>query len=222
MKNFIIGFGRQCVVALLALIALTVVVGGLYPVAVWGLARIDASAADGSFVTDARGCTTSTLIGVDQHVPAGHPDPFLHNRVAGGADDPMAPGDPAASGASNLGPNSPELVTIIDARRRVVAQRENVAPAQVPADAVTGSGSSLDPDISPAYAALQVSRIARVTGLPTERVRQLIAAHTHQRQLGFLGAPRVNVQQVNHDLVGAAPKAFEVAEPKAFDVPGCR
>ncbi|ALG86061.1 potassium-transporting ATPase subunit C [Gordonia phthalatica] len=209
MKNFVTGFARQCVLALLALIALTVVVGGLYPVAVWAISRVDATAAEGSFVTDARGCTTSTLIGVDQRVPAGRPDPFLHNRVAGGVDDPMAPGDPSASGASNLGPNSPELVKIVDARRATIAQREHVAPSQVPADAVTGSGSSLDPDISPAYAALQTPRIARVTGLPMERVREIVAAHTDGRQLGFLGEERVNVQQVNRDLAAAAPKAFD-------------
>ena len=208
MKNFVTGIARQCVVALLALLALTAVVGGLYPVTVWGLSRIDSGAAEGSFVTDARGCISSTLIGVDQQVPAGQPDPFLHNRVAGGVDDPMAPGDPAASGASDLGPNSAESVAIIDARRRMIAQREDVALSQVPADAVTASGSGLDPDISHAYAALQIPRIARTTGLSQSHVRRIVDARTNGRVLGYLGEERVNVQQVNRDLVEAAPGAF--------------
>lgn len=204
MRSTFRGLLRQCVVALVALLALTAVVGGLYPAAVWGLSRLDTTAAEGSFVTDARGCRTSDLLGVDQQVRPGDPDPFLHNRVAGGVDDPMAPGDPRASGASNLGPGSPELVRIVTARRAAIAARDGVSPAQVPADAVTASGSGLDPDISPAYAALQVPRIARVTGLSPDRVRGIVAAHTEGRQWGFLGTERVNVQQVNRDLGIAA------------------
>lgn len=190
-------------VGLLSLIVLTVVVGVLYPVAVWGVSRINTTGAEGSFVTT-QSCTVSDNLGVDPQVPAGQPDPFLHTRVAGGVDDPMAPGDPASSGASNLGPNSPELVEIVTARRAIIAAREGVTPAQVPSDAVSGSGSNLDPEISPAYAALQIPRIARVTGLPTARVREIVEANTSGRQLGFLGEPRVNVQQVNRDFgVGA-------------------
>lgn len=203
MKNVLLGLIRQSGVALLALVALTVVVGGLYPVAVWGISRFHTTAAEGSFQSDVHGCRASDLLGVDQRPAPGQPDPFLHNRVAGGVDDPMAPGDPAASGASNLGPNSPELVQIIDARRAAIAAREGVKPAQVPADAVTASGSGLDPDISVEYAALQVPRIARASGLAPQEVREIIADHTRGRQLGFLGQERVNVQQVNRDLQSA-------------------
>ncbi|EGD54480.1 potassium-transporting ATPase subunit C [Gordonia neofelifaecis] len=209
MKNVFVSLARQSVVALLALVTLTVVVGGLYPVAVWGMSRFDSAAAEGSFVTDGQGCRSSDLLGLDQQVPAGQADPYLHNRVAGGADDPMAPGDASASGASNLGPNSPELVKIIDTRRAVIAKREGAPPAEVPADAVTGSGSGLDPDISPAYADLQVPRIARALDLSPSVVRAIIADHTSGRQLGFLGQERVNVQQVNRDLGISGPQPHD-------------
>ncbi|GAA4642694.1 potassium-transporting ATPase subunit C [Gordonia humi] len=198
MKTTVIGFVRQFVVGLAAVVALTVVVGGAYPVAVWAFSRIDATSAEGSPVTDRTGCTVgSRLVGVDQRAPAGHPDPYLHARVAGGVGDPMAPGDPSRSGASNLGRSSDDLRRIVQERRAVVAARENVPPSRVPADAVTGSGSGIDPDISPTYAGLQVPRIARVTGLSQARVRAIIAENTTGRQLGFLGEPTVNVIGVN-------------------------
>ena len=86
-----------------------------------------------------------------------------------------------------------------------VAAREGVDPAAVPADAVTSSGSSIDPQISPAYAAMQVPRVARVTGLPEDRVRDLVALHTEGRQWGFLGEERVDVPALNVALGLTAP-----------------
>ena len=80
-----------------------------------------------------------------------------------------------------------------------------MTPAQVPDDAVTASGSGLDPDIGPAYAALQVPRVARVTGLPVERVRALVAAATEDRVLGVLGEPTVNVPELDAALAAARP-----------------
>ncbi|MDX6240888.1 MAG: potassium-transporting ATPase KdpC subunit, partial [Kribbellaceae bacterium] len=85
-------------------------------------------------------------------------------------------------------------------RRAAVAKLEGVNPAQVPPDALTASGSGLDPDISPAYAALQVNRIARERSLPVATVQQLVKANTQGRVLGFLGEPRVNVVTLNADL----------------------
>jgi K+-transporting ATPase ATPase C chain len=78
-----------------------------------------------------------------------------------------------------------------------------VPPARLPPDAVTASGSGVNPDISPAYAALQVTRVARVTGLPERRVRQLVAAHTDGRSLGVFGEPGVNVGELNLAVAGA-------------------
>ncbi|MEO6879415.1 MAG: potassium-transporting ATPase subunit C [Mycobacteriaceae bacterium] len=195
---------RQTGAGLRVLILLTVLVGLVYPAVVWGVGRIGSSSAEGSPLIDARGCVVgSSLLGVDPQVPAGSPDPYFHSRVKGDstAKDPttaaMAPGDPANSGGSNLGPNSEALTTDIGIRRRVVAAREGVTPAQVPTDAVTGSFSGLDPQISPAYAALQIPRVARVSGRTVAAVTALVADNTAGRQLGFLGEERVNVPALN-------------------------
>ena len=206
MKSLITGIARQFVVGLVALCALTVVVGVAYPAAVWAISRINADGAEGSQLADRDGCIVgSSILGVDQQPEPGRPDPFLHARLGGGVDDPLAPGDPASSGASNLGPNSEDLVAIIEARRAAIAKREGVDPARVPADAVTSSGSKLDPAISPEYAELQVPRIARATGKSVEEVLAVIAEHTDGRQLGFLGEPRVNVSEVNVALGMTTP-----------------
>jgi K+-transporting ATPase ATPase C chain len=197
---------RQCVVAVAILVMMTVILGLAYPAVVWGVSRLDRSSAEGSAVTDSAGCVVgSSLIGIDPQVAAGQPDPYLHARVLGSADDPMAPGDPAASAASNQGPNSEKLTRWIEERRTIIADRERVRPDQVPADAVTGSGSGLDPDISEAYARLQVPRLARVHGLSVEQVQAVVDRHTDGRQFGVLGEPTVNVLQVNLDLGLSAP-----------------
>ncbi|GGF39587.1 potassium-transporting ATPase subunit C [Williamsia phyllosphaerae] len=198
---------RQSIVGLAVLVGLTVVLGAAYPAAVWGISRIGSASAEGSTVTDARGCVVgSSLLGVDLTAPAGRPDPYLHSRVVGSADDPFAPGDPSASAASQQGPNSELLAKNIDARRDAIAVREGVAPSAVPVDAVTGSGSGVDPDISEAYAALQVPRLARVNGRSVADVEAIVARHTSDRQLGFLGQARVNVLEVNIDLGLLAPR----------------
>ncbi|MDL9938553.1 potassium-transporting ATPase subunit C [Gordonia sp. ABSL1-1] len=196
--SVVTGFLRQCSAALVIFAVLTVILGVVYPAAVWALSRIDPGAAEGSQLHDARGCVVgSSLIGLDPQVRAGAPDPYLHARVSGSADDPMSPGDPAASAASNKGPNDTDLRSWIDARRQLIARREGVPPTAVPADAVTGSASGLDPHISPAYARLQVPRLARTNGLTSAQVEAIIDSHTDGRQLGFLGEERVNVLEVN-------------------------
>jgi K+-transporting ATPase ATPase C chain len=108
--------------------------------------------------------------------------------------------DGMGSAASQYGPNNPDLVKLIDERRQAVAELEGVDPSQVPPDAVTASGSGLDPAISPAYAALQVNRVARERGLPVEKVQQLVKENTKGRTLGFLGEPAVNVVTLNNAL----------------------
>lgn len=198
MNTLISGFLRQAVVAIAALAVMTAIVGVAYPAVVWAASRIDSTAAEGSQVTDSAGCAAgSTLIGLDPQAADGEPDGYLHGRVLGDGDDAMAPGDPASSGGSNYGPNSTELADYIAQRRAVIAEREGVDPAQIPADALTGPSSGLDPHISPEYAALQVPRIAENTGKSEAEVRDIVETHTQGRQLGFLGQPRVNVLAVN-------------------------
>lgn len=212
--RFGVGFLAQVWAGLRVLVALTVILGVLYPAAVWGVGRISAGSAEGSPVTDAAGCVVgSRWVGVDPRVQAGEPDPFFHNRVVGSvADgDPFAAGDPATALPSNQGPSSEVLAGFVAARRSTIAEREGVAPQDVPADAVTGSGSGIDPHISPAYAALQVRRVAAVNGLSEGHVRELVAQHTEGRQLGFLGVDRVNVLELNLALGLTAPGCGSVA-----------
>jgi K+-transporting ATPase ATPase C chain len=105
--------------------------------------------------------------------------------------------DPTYSAASNYGPNNPALVTLIKQRLREVASFNHVSTAQVPPDAVTASGSGLDPDISPQYAAIQVNRIAAARHVSPAAIQALVNQYTKGRTLGFLGQPRVNVLNLN-------------------------
>ncbi|WP_148616110.1 potassium-transporting ATPase subunit KdpC [Nocardioides rubriscoriae] len=187
---------RFSLAGLRVMVAATVVLGVLYPLLVTGFAQAVAPwRAGGSLVTATGAHTTdpdqavgSALLGqlVD--------DPALFRPRPSAAGDGY---DPLASGGSNLGPESPELVAAIEQRRVEVARREGVPAGQVPPDAVTASASGLDPDISPAYAALQVPRVARANGLAEDVVRRLVADATSGRTLGVLGEPRVNVLLLN-------------------------
>lgn len=205
-------FLRQLRPALVALALFTGLCGLAYPAAVWALSRLDVDSAEGSIVRDASGCAVgSALLATDPQVAPGAEDAFFHARVvgSGAADDPtsaaMSPGDPAAGLPSHKGPSNPDLAEWIEVRRALIAEREGVRPDRVPVDAVTGSGSGLDPHITPRYAALQVPRVARVTGRTEQEVSELVAAHTDGRQWGFLGEPRVGVTQLNVALGLTAP-----------------
>jgi K+-transporting ATPase ATPase C chain len=194
---------RQSWVGLVVLAVFTVLLGVLYPVGIWAVSRIGSHAAEGSPLT-VGGCVVgSEIIGVDTKAPEATPDPYFHARVVGAtspSSDPFAPGSPAAGAPSNQGPNSDTLKAWIDARRAAIAQREGVDPSAVPSDAVTGSGSGLDPDISPAYAEIQIKRVAKASGKSEDEVKSLVQAHTEGRQFGFLGEPRVNVPKLNAAL----------------------
>jgi K+-transporting ATPase ATPase C chain len=199
---------RQGGAALRMLLVATVVLGLGYPLAVWGVTRLPGldGAAEGSVVTTTDGRPAgSSLIGVDP-VPADPAaDPYFHTRPSASAPDVLGPGDPSTSGGSNLGGFSDKLLDQVRQRRAAIAAREGVDPAAVPPDAVTASGSGVDPDISPTYAALQTARVARVTGLPEARIRELVADATHGRVLGLLGEPTVDVTRLN--LAVAATRA---------------
>jgi len=188
----VLSFARQSAAALRLLVVLTVVLGVAYPLVVLGLGRLMPDRADGSMLKVDGTVVGSVLIG---QAFSGD-EWFLPRPSAAGAGY-----DPRASGATNLGPNSPVLLSTVEQRIQEVAEREGVDPSQVPPDAVTASGSGLDPHISPAYAALQVPRVANARGLDEATVRNLAVEATTGRELGFLGEPRVNVLRLNASLV---------------------
>lgn len=182
---------RQSVAGLRVLLVLTVLTGLLYPLAVFGVGRLVPDRADGSMVEVDGEVVGSRLIGQ----PFDGDEWFLPRPSAAGEGY-----DPLASGASNLGPENPDLLAAVEQRRAEVAEREGVDPALAPPDAVTASASGLDPHISPAYADLQVARVARARGLDEDTVRRLVAEATTGRELGILGEPRVNVLELNAAL----------------------
>lgn len=183
------------VVSLRAMLVLTVILGVAYPLVVTGLGRLVPGRADGSLVTGPDGAVVgSSLIGQSFTDADGAPLPRYFQSRPSAAGDGY---DGAASSGSNLGPDNPDLVAAIAARRAAVAALEGVDASAVPADAVTASGSGLDPQISPAYADLQVPRVARERGLPEAEVRALVAGATTGRALGILGEPGVDVLELN-------------------------
>lgn len=182
-------FIRQCFVGLKVLVVMTIVLGVAYPVAVWGVGQIVFNdKANGQIVSLDGKDVGSTLIG--QNFPVDDPQ-WFHGRPSANEYDGLA------SAASNLGPSNPDLLKAIKERQQAVADAEGVDVSEVPADAVTASGSGLDPYISPEYAALQVERIAKARDLPVEEVRKLVDEHSYGRQLGFLGEAKVNVLELN-------------------------
>ena len=181
---------RQLIPAVLAFLSLTLLVGVLYPLAITGASQlVFADKADGSLVRRDGVVVGSSLLG-----QSFSGDRWFQPR-------PSAAGegyDGAASAASNLGPTNPELIETVE--QRVDAYRERnglAADAAVPVDAVTASGSGLDPDISPENARLQAPRVAQARSLPVARVLELVDEHTSERTLGFMGEPRVNVLELN-------------------------
>lgn len=191
---------RQTATGLRVLLLLTVLCGIVYPLATWGVAHLPglADKAEGSVVTAADGTPAgSSLIGVDPVATDPNADPYFHTRPSASSDDVLGPADTSTSGGSNKAADSTDLLDTIDQRRALIAAREGVDPALVPPDAVTASASGLDPDISPNYAALQVARVARVTGLSEAQVHDLVSQASSGRVLGFLGEPTVNVTELN-------------------------
>lgn len=193
-------FLRSTGVAVRLTLLATVVLGVAYPLAVWGVGQAAFhDQANGSMVTDSSGKVVgSSLIG--QSFTGDQADRWFRSRPSAAGEDGY---DANASSGSNLGPNNPDLLQSIEERRAAVAEADGVSAAQVPADAVTASGSGLDPDISPEYALQQVARVAEARGLSESRVRTLVEQHTESRQLGFLGEPVVNVLELNLALAEA-------------------
>lgn len=191
--------------ALRAIVVLAVLLGILYPAAVWAVGRAVPNTADGSWVRNADGeIVGSKLIG-----QAVDDDRLFYPRPsAAGADNAANTGDdgydPMSSGASNLATTSEELAGQIEDRRTAIAQRDSVDPQSIPADALTASGSGLDPHISPEYADQQIKRVAEKSGLGEETVRDLVKQNTENPPLGFLGQPVVNTVTLNAAVIDAA------------------
>jgi K+-transporting ATPase ATPase C chain len=187
---------RTTGVAVRAMLVFTVVLGLGYTLLITGIGQLALPwQANGSLVRNAAGdAVGSALIGQSWTDADGSPSPGYFQSRPSAAGDGY---DGGASGGSNYGPENPDLVSAIQDRLTAVAEFDGVGVADVPADAVTASGSGLDPDISPAYALLQVDRVAAARGLDAQTVRELVEQHTQPRDLGYLGEPRVNVLELN-------------------------
>jgi potassium-transporting ATPase KdpC subunit len=199
---------REIRPAILVLLALTVITGLAYPLAITGVAgAIFPKQAQGSLIEKDGKVIGSELIGQEFKS-----DKYFHGRPsATTAPDPAdssktvaAPYNAANSGGSNLGPTSKALDDRI--KEDVEKLRAENPSSPVPVDLVTSSASGLDPDISPDAALFQVPRVAKARNMPEARVRDLVAQNTQGRLFGLLGEPRVNVLALNLALDDAAPK----------------
>ncbi|MFZ6991781.1 potassium-transporting ATPase subunit KdpC [Curtobacterium sp. RRHDQ66] len=184
---------RSLGVAVRLTLLATVVLGIAYPLAVWGVGQAAFhDQANGSIVSQDGKPVGSSLIG--QSFTGKQADRWFQSRPSAAGEKGY---DANASSGSNLGPSNPDLRKAIESRRAAVAKADGVPASDVPADAVTASGSGLDPDISPEYALQQVQRVASARGLSDDAVRKLVDEHTESRELGVLGAPAVDVLQLN-------------------------
>ncbi|MGW7578010.1 potassium-transporting ATPase subunit KdpC [Streptomyces sp. NPDC054765] len=221
VNNSVRNTARLIGAGLRALLVLTVVCGVIYPLVVTGVAQAAfPGKANGSEVRSHGKVVGSSLIGQrydkgkDKH---GNPVPdlkFFQPRPSAGLGSNKTNGvntryDLQVSGASNLGATNTDLIKAVKERKQWVSETYGVPESKVPADAVTSSGSGLDPDISPAYARLQTATVAKENHLPAGAVEKLVEDHIDGRTLGFLGEPRVNVLELNialKDLVRGAGK----------------
>ncbi|MCQ9181112.1 potassium-transporting ATPase subunit C [Streptomyces sp. IBSBF 2953] len=200
MNTSLTNTARLLAAALRALLVLTLVTGVVYPLAVTGVAQsLFPHQANGSEIRADGAVVGSALIG-QQHYGLD----FFQPRPSDGLGENSVNTRYRLllSGATNLSADDKDLVASVEAAKAKVVKenstpRYTVRPSQVPADAVTSSASGLDPDISPAYAELQVHRVAERNRLSLPEVRKLVREHTEGRTLGFIGEPRVNVLELN-------------------------
>jgi K+-transporting ATPase ATPase C chain len=198
------GAWRQYSTALRGMAVLTVVLGIAYPLAMTGVGQlIMNSNANGSIITMGGTPVGSSLIGQSFTDTRGKPLPQWFQSRPSAAGDGY---DAGASGPSNLGPNNPELVEAIRSRAALIESADGVHASRIPADAVTASGSGLDPHISPEYALLQVPAVAAARGMSETSVRRLVESKIQGRELGFLGEPTVNVLELNIALAERDPQ----------------
>ena len=177
---------RQLWAALKALLVLTVVLGIVYPAAILAVGLVLPGQANGSLLEVDGKVVGSSLLGQATEGPQWF-------RARPSASDQS--GD--TSGGSNLGPSSEDLATTVAERETALRETNPDAPSTIPADALTASGSGLDPHISPAYAAYQAPRVAKARRMTLQQVQALVVAHTEPAALGFVGQDRVNVTELN-------------------------
>lgn len=176
--------------AVLMFLMLTILTGLVYPMTVTGLAQLlFPHQTNGSLILRDGKIIGSQLIGQYFDAPR-----YFRGRPSATAPYPY---NAASSAGSNLGPTNPTLAEAVKTRIAALKAADPGNDRPIPVDLVTASGSGLDPHISPASAAYQVSRVARARGLQEDVVQQLVTQHTEGRQLGFLGEPRVNVLLLN-------------------------
>ncbi|WP_432166675.1 potassium-transporting ATPase subunit C [Streptomyces sp. bgisy031] len=221
MNNSVKNTGRLLWAGLRALLVLTVVCGVIYPLAVTGIAQaLFHHKANGSEITSEGKVVGSSLIGQRYDLPlkkgqeTAEPDlKWFQPRPSNGlgTNSVNTQYKLILSGATNLAGDNKVLVDQVEAARKAVIKDNSTATykvekSDVPADAVTSSGSGLDPDISPDYADLQVHRIAEKNHLSVAQVQKLVDEHTEGRVAGFMGEPRVNVLELNIALKGLMAK----------------
>lgn len=180
--------------AILLFVVFTIICGGIYPLAVTGIAQaVFPKQANGSLIVGKDGKEIgSSLIGQPFSDPK-----YFWPRPSATSD---FSNNPMGSSGSNSGPTNPDyLKTVGD---RVKALRDTGVTGPIPADQVQASGSGLDPHISPESAVMQIPRVAKARGISEETLIKLVKTHTEGRQLGFLGEPRVNVLKLNLELDG--------------------
>jgi potassium-transporting ATPase KdpC subunit len=192
--------------ALVALVALTIITGIIYPLLVTGIAQVVFPyQANGSLITGANGQPVgSALIGQQFDAPQ-----YFWGRLSATGPVPYTAFNAdklTGSSGSNYGPLNPALQEAVQARIDALKAADPTNTLAIPVDLVTASGSGLDPQISPAAAEYQVNRVAKARGLDAAKVRQLVAQHTEGRTFGILGEPRVNVLELNLALDAATVK----------------
>ncbi|TQJ52890.1 MULTISPECIES: potassium-transporting ATPase subunit C [Streptomyces] len=212
MNNSVSNTVRLLWAGLRALLVLTVVTGVIYPLAVTGIAQgLLPGKANGSEIKADGKVVGSSLIGQSYNLPLKEgqetPEPDLkwfQGRPANGlgTNTVNTQYKLILSGATNRSADNKDLIDWVTAAKAAVVKDNSVdgytvQPSDVPADAVTSSGSGLDPNISPDYADIQVHRVAEKNGLSVAQVQKLVAEHTDGRTLGFIGEPRVNVLELN-------------------------
>jgi potassium-transporting ATPase KdpC subunit len=196
---------RQHIAGFRILLVFTVLCGFVYPLIMTGVSQVlFHNKADGSLVSYNGHVVGSGLLCQEFVNAKGNPlpqyfQPRPSDAVVSGAKNDYGC-DPLYSSASNLGPTNPVEIQLIEQREKQISAFDHVPISQIPPDAVTASGSGLDPDITPANAYIQVDRIAAARHLPVSEVRNLVTQNITGRTLGFLGEPTVNVLLLNIKL----------------------